>query len=204
MSESFSNEQPSTSSFNHQQSLNHGGHEMMDMHETIGEIIAGLNQSLLLRPHVKDPELLNILDRQYNFTLGTYNTIVESYQTGHDPSVPTGRYQMETDNNFTYGLNPSQPKKPIRNANEINDEMISGFLLGAQKGAAKCMTVAALETTNPVVRRVVADSIPNFIEMGYELSIYQNKHGYYQVPQYAEQDMRAMLDAFATSTNPLH
>lgn len=203
MTHSFSNEQPNTAQ-NQQQSLNHGGHEMMDMHETIAEIIAGLNLSMILRPQVKDPELLNILDRQYNFTLGTYNTIVESYNTGHDPTVPTGRYQMETGNNFTYGLKPGQPKKPMQNANEINDEIISGFLLGSAKGAAKCMAGAALEVTNPVVRRVVADSIPNFIEMGYELSIYQNKHGYYQVPQYTQQDMQTMLNAFATSTNPLH
>lgn len=203
MSQSFSNEQPNTP-HNQQQSLNHGGHEMMDIKETIGEIIAGLNQSIVLRPHVKCQELLSILDRQYNFTLGAYNTIVESYNTGHDPTVPTGRYQMETGNNFTYGLKPGQPKKPMQNASDINDEMISGFLLGAKKGAAKCMTAAALETTNPVVRRVVADSIPNFIEMGYELSIYQNKHGYYQVPQYSQQDMQTMLSAFATSNNPLH
>ncbi len=204
MSQSFYNESSDPTSFNQQQSLNHGGHEVMDMHETIGEIIAGLNQCIILRPHVQDPELLSILDRQYNFTLGMYNTIVESFKTGHDPSVPTGRYQMETGNDFKYGLTPSQPKKPMQNANEINDETISGFLLGAQKGAAKCMTAAATETTNPVVRRVVADSIPNCIEMAYELSIFQNKHGYYQVPQYSQQDMRAMLDSFATTTNPLH
>lgn len=203
MSQSFYNDQSNTS-FNQQQSLNHGGHEVMDMHETIGEIIAGLNQSMILRPHIQDPELLSILDRQYNFTLGAYNTIVESFKTGHDPSVPTGRYQMETGNNFTYGLKPGQPKTPMQNANEINDEMISGFLLGAHKGSAKCMTTAALETTNPVVRRVVADSIANCIEMAYEVSIYQNKHGYYQVPQYSQQDMRGILDSFATSQNPLH
>lgn len=203
MTQSFSNEQPNTA-MNQQQSLNHGGHEMMDMHEIIGEILAGLNLSLVLRPHVKDPELLSILDRQYNFTLGAYNTIVESFNTGHDPTVPTGRYQMETGNQFTYGLKPGQPKKPMQNANEINDEIISGFLLRSAKGAAMCMGGATLEITNPVVRRVVADSIPNFIEMGYELSIYQNKHGYYQVPQYSQQDMQIMLNSFATSTNPLH
>lgn len=203
MTQSFSNEQPNTS-HNHQQSFNHGGHEMMDVRETISEIIAGLNQSMILRPHIKDPELLSILDRQYNFSLGAYNTIVESFNTGHDPSVPTGRYQMETGNNFTYGLKPSPPKKPMQNASEINDEMISGFLLGAHKGSAKCMTAAALETTNPVVRRVVADSIANCIEMAYEISIYQNKHSYYQVAQYSEQDMQAMLNAFTTSNNPLH
>ncbi len=204
LSQSFYNESNDVTSSNQQQSLNHGGHEVMDMHEAIGEIIACLNQSMLLRPQVKDPELLSILDNQYNFTLGMYNTIVESFKTGHDPSVPTGRYEMQTGNNFQYGITPSQPKKPMQNVSEINDEIISGFLLGAHKGSAKCLTAAATETTNPVVRRVVADSIPNCIEMAYELSIYQNKHGYYQVPQYSQQDMRALLDSYGTTTNPLH
>jgi len=204
LTQSFHNESSNQTSTNQQQSLNHGGHELMDIHEVISEIIAGMNQSIVLRPHVKDPELLSILDNQYNFTLGMYNTIVESFNTGHDPSVPTGRYQMQTGNNFKYGMTPGQPKKPMQNASELNDEAISGFLLGAQKGAAKCMTAAATETTNPVVRRVVADSIPNCIEMAYELSIYQNMHGYYQVPQFSQQDMHTMLNAYGTTTNPLH
>ena len=114
MTQSFQNESSNQTSFNQQQSLNHGGHEQMDLHETIGAIIACMNQSIVLRPHVKDTELLSILDRQYNFTLGMYNTIVESYNTGHDPSVPTGRYQMETGNDFKYGLTPGQPKSQCK------------------------------------------------------------------------------------------
>ena len=58
-------------------------------------------------------------------------------------------------------------------------------------------TMAALETTNPVVRRVLADSVPNCIEMAYEISLYQNKHHYYQVPQLAQQDMQQLLNSFA-------
>ncbi len=57
--------------------------------------------------------------------------------------------------------------------------------------------MAAAECTNPVVRRVLADSIPNHIEMAYELFLYQNKKGYYQVAQFSEQDMVKMLTAYA-------
>ena len=129
MSQSFYNESSNQTNFNQQHSLNHGGHEMMDMHETIGEIIAGMNQAIILRPHVKDPELLNILDRQYNFTLGMYNTIVESFKTGHDPSVPTGRYQMETGNDFKYGLNPGQPKSLCKTLMKLMMKQFLDFYL---------------------------------------------------------------------------
>lgn len=179
------------------QQMNHGGHELFDVHEVLSNSVAALNQAVLFRSHVQDQELLSILDRQYRFALDEYNITVEAFKTGKDPSHPTGRYKMQTGNDFIYGIKPKPPTQPIQAATEISDEIISGFLLGAAKTGASSKVMAALETTNPVVRRVLADSVPNCIEMAYELSIYQNKHHYYQVPQLAQQDMQALLNSFA-------
>lgn len=181
-------------------SMNHGGHEVLDMHETLGGYVSILDQMAILRPHIQDQELLSILDRQYEFTTDAYNITVEAFKTGHDPSHPTSSYKMTSGNDFKYGLQPGQPKKPIQQANELNDEIISGFLLNAHKGSAKSLATTALEVTNPVVRRVLADSVPNCIEMAYELSIYQNKNGYYQVPQLAQNDMTTLLNSFDTAS----
>ena len=178
------------------QQMNHGGHEVFDVHEVLSAAIATLNESMLLRPQVQDPELLDILDRQYRFTLDEYNITVEAFKTGADPSHPTGSYKMKEGNDFIYGMKPSQPKKPIQSAAEISDEIISGFLLASAKTAATGKAAAG-QTCNPVLRRVLADSIPNCIEMAYELSLYQNKHHYYQVPQLATQDMQQILNAYA-------
>lgn len=177
--------------------MNHGGHELFDLHESLSGSVAGLNQMILFRSHVKDPELLDILDRQYRFALEEYNLTVEAFKTGQKPSQSTSVYNMQAGHDFIYGMKPSQPKKPIQSENEITDEMISGYLLSSAKMSASSKTVAALETTNPVVRRILADSVPNCIEMAYELSIYQNKHHYYQVPQLDKQDMQELLNSFA-------
>lgn len=177
--------------------LNHGGHEVFDVHEVLSGTIGTLNLYTLLRPHVKDQELLNILDRQYQFIQTEYNTTVDCFKSGQDPAVPTQSYKMTQGNDFIFGLKPSQPKKPLQNVSEINDETISGLMLGSLKGGAGAKAMATLEVTNPVVRRVMADSVPNCIEMAYELSIYQNKHNYYQVPQLAQQDMQQLLNAYA-------
>lgn len=177
--------------------LNHGGHELIDLNEVLGAAIGTLNSYMLLRQHVKDPELLDILDRQYQFMQDEYNITVECLKTGQNPSHPTSRYMMNQGNDFIYGMKQTQPKKPWQSVSEINDEYISSCLLASCKSGASMKTMAALETTNPVVRRVLADSIPNCIEMGYELSIYQNKHHYYQVPQLAEQDMNTYRNSFA-------
>lgn len=181
------------------QSMDHGGHELLDMKEVLGGYVSLLNQSVILRQHVKDPDLLSILDRQYAFSLDAYNITVEAFKTGRDPSHPTGSYKMNLGHDFKYGFTPGQPTKPIQQAGELSDEIISGFLLGAHKSSAKALTATALETTNPVLRRVLADSIQNCIEMAYELSIYQNKKGYYQVPQLSSNDMTALLNSFDTA-----
>ena len=184
--------------------FNHGGHEVLDMHETLSTIVGGLNQFVIFRDQIQDTELKDILDRQYKFSLDEYNILVESFKTGRDPSHPTGSYEMQQNNQFTFGLKAGQPTKPITQASEINDEIISGYLLAAHKQMASAKLVTALETTNPVVRRVLADSIPNCIEMAYEISLYQNKKGYYQVPQLSPQDMAIMTNCFgeATSISP--
>ncbi|WP_129709754.1 spore coat protein [Priestia megaterium] len=177
--------------------MNHGGHEVFDVQEVLTGAIDTLNTYTLLSPHVKDSELKDILNRQFQFIQQEYNTTLECFKTGQDPSTPTQSYKMKQGNDFVYGLKPSQPKKPLQSASEITDECISSLMLGAVKASAPMKTMAALETTNPVVRRVLADSVPNCIEMAYEISLYQNKHHYYQVPQLAQQDMQQMVNAFA-------
>ncbi|SIT87254.1 spore coat protein [Edaphobacillus lindanitolerans] len=182
------------------QNMNHGGHELFDVHEVLSQSIAAMDQSTLLRQQAKDPELIDIMDRQYRFMRQEYNTLVDCFKSGQDPQVPTQSYKMAGGNDFVYGMKQSQPKKPMMSPQELDDAAISGFLLGSAKASATAKTAAALETTNPVVRRVLADSVPNCIEMAYELSIYQNKHHYYQVPQLAETDMQAILNAYAPAT----
>lgn len=179
--------------------MNHGGHELFDVHEVLSSKIGALNKMLIFRPQVKDPELLDIIDRQYRFALDEYNIVVEAFKTGKAPSHATKNYEMKLENDFIYGLKPSPPKSPMQPGAEITDAMISGFLLGSAKTASTGCASAALETCNPVLRRILADCIPNCIERAYELSLYQNKHHYYQVPQLAPNDMQSILNSFASN-----
>ncbi len=189
--------QPSDSQDNGQtMSMNHGAHEILDVHEVLSASIGALNQCVLMRDQIQDPELLAIVDRQYAFMLDEYNITMEAYKTGHDPKHPTKTYNMQMSNDVKYGLTPSEPKKPIQSANEVNDAILSGALLTMHKTAAVGKTQAALESTNPVVRRVLQDSVPNCVEMAYEVSLYQNKRGIYQVPQFAQNDMNTMLNMY--------
>ncbi|WP_456274814.1 spore coat protein [Bacillus sp. AK031] len=184
---------------------NHGGHELFDAHEVIAGIISMLDQYQMYDQYIKDPELKDILHRQSTFVTQTYNTMVNSFSTGHDPQVPTQQYKMNQNNNTVYGVKPGQPKKPNQSVNELSDQGLSAYMLGNTKSLSTLLAMTALEMTNPVLRRVVADSVPNFIEMSYEIFLYQNKHGYYQVPQLKEQDMNLMLKSYAQApSNTTH
>ncbi|TXL63704.1 spore coat protein [Cerasibacillus terrae] len=177
--------------------MNHGGHELFDSHEAISGLSGGLEQFLLYEQHIQDPELKSILQRQRSFLTQLYNTAVETLKTGQDPAVKTQVYKMQTSNDVLFGMQASQPKSPAQSVNELNDQCISDFMMSVMKANASSFTMAALETTNPVLRRVFADSVPNLIEMAYETFLYQNKNHYYQVPQLKQEDMNNYLNAFA-------
>lgn len=174
-----------------------GGHELMDAHEAIGALSGGLEHYVIYDQHIQDQQLSTMMQRQRTFLTQLYNTIVDTLKTGQDPAVKTQTYNMEEDNKSVYGMKPSAPKTPIQSINEITDECISSAVLGHLKGIASHFTLAALEATNPVLRRVFADSVPNVIELAFEMYLYQNKHQYYQVPQFQQQDMQAIMNSYA-------
>ncbi|MGM8211337.1 spore coat protein [Virgibacillus sp. W0430] len=180
-----------------QAQMNFGGHELLDIHEAMGSIIGTMEHSLLYEQHIQDQELMAMLQRHRTFITQLYNTAVDTLKTGQDPATKTQTYHMDQSNNVTFGTQPAQPKKPSQSISELNDECISSFMLGQLKAMASGFTMTALEATNPVIRRVFQDSIPNIIEMAYEIFLYQNKKQYYQVPQLKQQDMQMYTNAFA-------
>ncbi|GAA0426493.1 spore coat protein [Virgibacillus salarius] len=197
MNQQGNQQQPSNMPQN-QPMQNHGGHELFDAHEVIAGIISMLDQYQMYDQHIQDPELKEILQRQSTFVTQAYNTIVQAFQTGQDPQVPTQQYEMEQNNNTVYGIKPGQPKKPNASINELSDQGLSAYMLGQTKSLTSLLAMTAVEMTNPVLRRVIADTVPNFIELSYEIFLYQNKHGYYQVPQLSQQDMNQMLNSYTT------
>lgn len=200
------NGNPSSTSMSTNQPMlkNHGGHELFDAHEVIAGLISMLDQYQMYDHYIKDPELKSIVQRQSSFVTQMYNTVVESFQTGQDPTIPTQQYKMAQNNNVLYGMKAGQPKKPNQSINELSDKGLSAYMLGNTKSLVSLLAMTSVEMTNPVLRRVIADSVPNFIEMSYEIFLYQNKHSYYQVPQLREQDMNLMLTSYAKAPQQGH
>jgi spore coat protein CotF len=175
---------------------NHGTHELFDMHEVLSCQINVLDQFMIFRQFVQDPKLLSIVDRQYEFMLSQYNLTCECFKTGLKPAQETATYLIPNMTQPVYGLKPTAPKKPNQSLADVKDAGISGHMLGLIKGHASLLTMASPEVTNPILRRVLASQVQNFIEMAYEIFLYQNENAYYQVPQLAPNDMQQMLNSF--------
>lgn len=174
-----------------------GAHELLDADEAIGTLIGGIEHFVIYDQYVQDTQLKNIMQRQKAALTQIYNTILDTMKSGKDPAVKTQTYLMEVQNTkTTFGMQPASPKTPIQSINEFNDECISSAILGHLKAAASEFTLAALEATHPVLRRIFADSIPNIIEMGYEIYLYQNENKYYEVPQLNPQDMQSIINSY--------
>ena len=174
-----------------------GAHELLDADEAIGTLVGTLEHFVLYDEHVQDQQLKSIMQRQKAALTQIYNTILNTLKSGQDPAVKTQTYMMEASNTkTTFGMQPAAPKTPITSVNEFNDECISGAILGHLKAIASEFTLTALEVTQPVLRRIFADSIPNIVEMAYEIYLYQNEKQYYEVAQLSAQDMQTIINSF--------
>lgn len=178
-----------------------GGHELFSIKETVGGVVGLLEHYVLYGEYVQSEELKNIMHRQSGFLTQIYNTLLETLKSGQDPATKTQSYLMQENNQTTYGMQPTAPKSPFKSVTELNDECISAAILGQLKGIATHFTTSALEATNPVMRRIFADSIPNVIEMAFETYLYQNENGYYQVAQLKPEDTQAIINGFAPTQN---
>src|SRR5690625_5033135 len=181
-----------------------GAHELLDADEAIDTLIGGIEHFVIYDGFVQDTHLKSIMQKQKSALTQIYNSLIDTMKSGKDPAVKTQTYLMEQQNTQTsFGMQPGTPKTPIQSVNELNDECISGAVLGHLKAIASEFTLAALEATHPVLRRIFADSIPNVIEMGYEIYLYQNAKQYYEVPQLGQQEMQAVINSYAPMANPM-
>src|SRR5690625_2978269 len=202
MQEQQNPNQSFTSSTSMPAEQSHGAHELFDAHEAISTFIGAIEHYKMYEPNIQSQQLKNIWQNQFNYLCQTYNTIVDAYQTGKHPAQPTTTYNMQLSNNVTYGMSPGQPKQPSLNPQQLSDQNFSSFMMGHLKACATACTTSALEATNPVLRRVLQDSVPNICEMAYEIFLYQNENGYYQVPQFDQQTQTAMLNMYTQMSPP--
>jgi len=181
-----------------QTALQFGGPELMHVHESMGALTGALEHIHMHQAHIQDKQLSSIVMAQKQFLETVYNVIVETIQTANEPAMKIGNYNMQQQHPTpTFGFTPKAPAKPITQTAQLTDECISSAILGHLKGIVSTFSTTALEASQPVLRRVIADSVPQVIEMAYEIFLYENQKAYYEVPQYNTADMLHIINHFA-------
>lgn len=172
-----------------------GAHEVMELHEVLTDTIDGINQFQLYRPHVKDPQLRSILDKQIQFMTQEYNNMVQAInQRGITQAIP---YRGPRRVNPVYGLHNPSPQVPNTSMEEMDDRDVASGMLGCHKSSAAFRMMASLECADLELRRMLQQGAINCAEQAYEVWQYMNQKGWYQVPTMRETTTSTMINTFA-------
>jgi spore coat protein CotF len=176
----------------------YGAHEIMEIHEVLTDTIDGINQFQLYRPHVRDQQLLAIVDNQIRYMTHEYSQMVNMLnQTGRNEAIPY-RGPNKTASPV-YGLHNPSTQSPNTSMNQMDDRDVSSGMLGCHKSTACMRMVAALECADPQIRRMIQQGAMNSSEQAYEVWQYMNHHGYYQVPTMKEMTTNTMKNSYTAA-----
>ncbi|HBX23261.1 MAG TPA: spore coat protein [Desulfotomaculum sp.] len=177
-----------------------GAHEVMELHEVLTDTIDGINQFQLYRPHVKDPQLRNIVDNQIGFMTQEYNNMVQTVsQHTQGESIP---YRRVKNVSPSYGLNNPSPNAPNMSADEMDDRDVASGALGCHKSSASIRMKASLEFADPTIRRMLQQGAINCSEQAFEVWNFMNQKGLYQVPTMKPMTTSTMINTFNTAQMP--
>ncbi len=177
-----------------------GAHEVMQAHEVLTDIIDGINQFGLYRPHIKDQQLTQILDNQVNHMYSSYQNLVNYlHNQGMSAAVP---YRTPKTQSVKYGLRQPSPMEPNANLNYMDDRDVASGMMGCAKASALVCTAAALECADPNLRNMMTNCCVSSINQAYELFQYMNQRGMYQVPTLPDKTTQTMLNTYQAGTAP--
>lgn len=171
-----------------------GAHEVMEAHEVLTCIIDGINAFELYRPHVSDPDLAQILDKQVRFAHQEYQNL-STYLNQHR-GVSTEIYRSRTGKQPLYGLRNPSPVSPAHEPGRFDDRDVSSAMLGLHKASAILQMSASLECADPNLHHMMINGAVSCSEKAYETFSYMNQKGMYQVPTLQDQTQHTLLNTY--------
>jgi spore coat protein CotF len=179
-----------------------GAHETLEVHEVLMEKINAITHFNLYAKQAKNPQLLDMILRHQQEEIRSYNEIV-ALTRGNDrfsPIPPNTNIQGVSRQQIQYGLNQPPQFAPQADA-ELNDVEIAIAMLLCHKNGARNCTWSTLECADPNLRRTLFNSAATCTNQAYEVFLFMNEQGLYQVPtlnnQTADQFLRSYQPAGA-------
>jgi hypothetical protein len=152
-----------------------GAHEIVEAHEVITSTIDGINTFSLLRRHVSDQQLGEIMDRQLSFAEKEYNDMVSFLSNRHGISADV--YHAQRTPSINYGLRTPSPVAPHEAAGRLSDRDVASIMLNTHKCSASRKMMAALECADAQLRHMLMQGAMSCCEKAYEMFTYMNQKG---------------------------
>ncbi|MDB4866482.1 MAG: spore coat protein [Cohnella sp.] len=174
-----------------------GAHETMETHEILSEKINCITHFNLYAKETNNPQLRDMIVRHQQEEILSYNQMV-AYT--HDyipfrPIPPNTDIQGIRPQNIQYGLNNPPQFAPHSDAS-FSDMDIAMAMLWCHKNGARNATWASLEAADPNLRRMLMNSAATCANQAYEVFLFMNQQGAYQVPTMNDHTAKTFLHSY--------
>ncbi|MFF2157969.1 spore coat protein [Paenibacillus chitinolyticus] len=174
-----------------------GAHETLEVHEVLTEKINMIQHFSFYARQARHPQVKAIAEHHLQAGVQHYNELV-AYT--HDYSAargqaPYGQPPFVSVQDILYGLRRPAPVSPETDGS-FNDEQILSAMLCCHKNSAKNQMTAALECADPNVRRMLLTAADAAADHAYEVFLFMNSQGQYQVPTLHDHTAKTYLHTF--------
>ncbi|WP_069188000.1 spore coat protein [Bacillus sp. FJAT-27251] len=182
-----------------------GAHEAMEIHEILNEKVNAISHFNLYATQTKNPELKQMITRHLQAAIQSYDAIVAYTHDYHQYSpIPanTNISQVKPEQ-IQYGLNNPTMVVPETNAS-LNDFGVASAMLLCHKNSASNSMKASLEMADPNLRQMLVNSAVNCSNQAYEVFLYMNNQGLYQVPKIKDHTAKTYLHSYQPSGDSIN
>jgi spore coat protein CotF len=181
-----------------------GAHETMEMHEVLMEKINVITHFNLYAKQTKNPQLLDMIVRHQQEEMRSYNEII-AFTRGNSrfsPIPSNTEISGISNQQIQYGLSNPPQFAPQADATLNDNEIAIAMLLCHKNGARNC-SWASLECADPNLRRTLFNSAATCTNQAYEVFLFMNEQGLYQVPTLNSQTAETLLHRYQPASESL-
>lgn len=176
-----------------------GAHETMEVHEILNEKMNMINHFALYASQAQDRSLRQMIERHLQTAVQAYDQLVSythDYNAASGMGRPMGNVQVQPQH-IQYGLhNPAQQMPQPQGQARLNDQQIVMAVLGCHKNSAKNHMQASLECADPNIRQMLLNGANTCSNQAYEVFLFMNQQGTYQVPTMNDHTAKTYLHAY--------
>ncbi|PLR82977.1 hypothetical protein CVD25_10285 [Bacillus canaveralius] len=182
----------------------YGAHETMEVHECLLEKFNMILHFNMYATQTRNPRLLDMIVRHQQEEIRSYNEVVaytHDYR-GFSPIPPNTNIRGIDPQQIKYGLNNPPLYIPQWGAVDSDGEIATAMLL-AHKNAARNSMWAALESADPNLRQLLINCSVNCANQAYEVFLFMNEAGIYQVPEMRNHTAKTFLHRYQPADQSL-